>query len=250
VDVYRSDGTAAGTRPILKLGCCSGNAPPRFVRLGNTVYFTAFGDLYRTDGTASGTTAVLARDADGNPPIFDPNFPFALGNAVFVFADRPDGDENSLPGLFRIDAGQPVLLAPAGHANPLDFDPQVTPLGGAVFFRAWDPDHGTELWRTDGTPQGTVLVADLVAGPGSSDPQGLTVAGGRLYFSAWDEPHGRELWTSDGTAAGTHLVDDIAPGAFSSAPMLLTPVAGRLFFTADDGLVGREPWSVPLPVIP
>jgi ELWxxDGT repeat protein len=246
-DIYRSDGTAAGTRPILKLGCCSGSRPPRFVRLGDTLYFAAFGELYRTDGTASGTTTVLALDENGNPPIFDPSFPFALGNAVFVFADSPDGDESSRPGLFRIDARQPTLLAPAGRANPFDFDPQVTPLGGAVFFRAADPDHGTELWRTDGTPEGTRLVADLVPGPGSSDPQGLTAAGGRLYFSAWDELHGRELWTSDGTAAGTSLVDDVAPGAFSSAPLLLTPVGDRLFFTADDGLVGREPWSLALP---
>jgi ELWxxDGT repeat protein len=250
VDVYRSDGTAAGTSPILRLGCCSGSRPPRFVRLGDTLYFTAFGELYRTDGTASGTTTVLAPDANGNPPIFDPSFPFTLGNAVFVFADRPDGDESSRPALFRIDAGQPALLASAGRANPFDFDPQVTPLGGAVFFRAADPDHGTELWRTDGTAQGTRLVADLVPGPGSSDPQGLTAAGGRLYFSAWDEFHGRELWTSDGTAAGTRLVDDVASGAFSSTPMLLTPVGGRLFFTADDGFTGREPWSVPMPASP
>jgi len=246
VDVYRSDGTAAGTRPILRLGCCSGSHPPRFVRLGDTVYFTAINGLYRTDGTASGTTTVLTLDADGNPPIFDPSFPFALGNAVFVFAYRPNGDEGSVPALFRIDAGQPVLLASAGRANSFDFDPQVTLLGGAVFFRATDPDHGTELWRTDGTPQGTRLVADLVPGPGSSDPQGLTVAGGRLYFSAWDTYHGRELWTSDGTAAGTRLAGDVAPGAFSSAPRLLTPIAGILVFTADDGFTGREPWVLPL----
>jgi ELWxxDGT repeat protein len=214
------------------------------VRLGDAVYFTAFSDFYRTDGTAAGTSTVLPPDADGNPQLANPTSPFLLGARLFVFAGG--SDDGTRLRLLRIDGDQQSLVAAVGPAG-LDEDPQLTPLGDSLFFRAGDPDHGTELWRTDGTPEGTVLVTDLVAGPGSSDPQGLTAAGGRLYFSAWDELHGRELWTSDGTAAGTRLVDDIAPGAFSSAPMLLTPVAGRLFFTADDGLVGREPWSLPLP---
>jgi ELWxxDGT repeat protein len=245
--IYRSDGTAAGTRSILRVDCCSGYPPPRFVRLGDAVYFTAFGDFYRTDGTAAGTSTVLAPNADGSSPIGNPDFPFILGGRLFVFANSSDTGDRT--GLLSIDGDRQSLVALVGTAT-FGEDPQLTPLEGAVFFRGWDPDHGTELWRTDGTPQGTALVADLVPGPGSSDPQGLTAAGGRLYFSAWDEPHGRELWTSDGTAAGTRLVDDIAPGAFSSAPMLLTPVAGRLFFTADDGLVGREPWSLPLSAAP
>jgi ELWxxDGT repeat protein len=242
-DIFRSDGTAAGTRSILKFICCT-FIKPQFVRLGDAVYFTAFGELYRTDGTAAGTAKALGRDAFDNPLVISPSFPFLLGGRLFLFGSTLDGTDFK-PGLFRIDGDQPSLIAPVSELG--GSDPQLTPLGGVLYFRAWDVDHGTELWRTDGTPQGTVLVTDLVPGPGSSDPQSLTAAGGLLYFSAWDQHHGRELWASDGTAAGTRLVDDIAPGAFSSAPMLLTPVAGRLFFTADDGLTGREPWSLALP---
>ena len=29
---------------------------------------------------------------------------------------------------------------------------------GLVFFPAFDPEHGWELWRSDGTPEGTVLI--------------------------------------------------------------------------------------------
>ncbi len=248
-DIFRSDGTAAGTRSIRKFGCCFGGLAPSFARLDDTVFFTASSELYRTDGTAAGTSPVFAEDADGNSPVYGVSFPFTFGGRLFVFAIGRDIGDRLV--LFRADGGQPALVAPAGSASPGDvYEPQLTALGGVLFFRAWDPDHGTELWRTDGTPQGTALVLDLVPGSGSSDPQGLTAAGGRLYFSAWDSLHGRELWTSDGTADGTRLVDDIAPGAFSSAPMLLTPVGGRLFFTADDGLTGREPWSFTLPVSP
>ena len=41
------------------------------------------------------------------------------------------------------------------------FDPPLlTPAGDTLFFRADDGVHGSELWKTDGTEEGTVLVAD------------------------------------------------------------------------------------------
>jgi ELWxxDGT repeat protein len=45
---------------------------------------------------------------------------------------------------------------------------------GTLFFVAEDPTHGTELWESDGTAAGTVLVADINPGPGDSWPSGLT----------------------------------------------------------------------------
>jgi ELWxxDGT repeat protein len=57
--------------------------------------------------------------------------------------------------------------------------------------------YGEELWRTDGTLAGTVLVADLNAGVSSSNPEELTVANGALYFRANDVLHGVELWVID-----------------------------------------------------
>ena len=76
-----------------------------------------------------------------------------------------------------------------------------------------------ELWKSDGTTAGTVLVKDINPGltagypnvPASSEPYGLTALDGQLLFTANDGIHGDELWKSDGTAAGTVLVKDIAP---------------------------------------
>ncbi len=109
-----------------------------------------------------------------------------------------------------------------------------------------DGEHGLELWRTDGTDDGTVLVRDILPGSGSAGPRALAAAGGRLYFSATDSVHGMELWESDGTEAGTRMVQDIAPGGVASNPGELTEVGGRLFFAADDGVHGRELWVLPL----
>jgi ELWxxDGT repeat protein len=138
-------------------------------------------------------------------------------------------------------------LDPTSETPPPYFpQPQFTFYSGALFFVAWDPEHGAELWKTDGTAAGTALVSDVNPGPDSSRISGLTAAGGRLYFAATGGEQGVELWTSDGTAAGTRQVRDIAAGPFSSSPRELTAIGGRLFFSADDQEAGREPWVLPL----
>jgi ELWxxDGT repeat protein len=60
--------------------------------------------------------------------------------------------------------------------------------------------NGYELWKSDGTAAGTVLVKDIYPGGDSSWPSSLTEAGGHVFFTADDGVHGDELWTSwDGT---------------------------------------------------
>jgi ELWxxDGT repeat protein len=120
---------------------------------------------------------------------------------------------------------------------------------GRVYFGANDGTHGDELWASDGTAPGTVLVKDinphLPPSPdvpaASSDPHFLTAVGRRVFFAADDGSDGTELWKSDGTAAGTVLVKDINPLG-GADPHDLTAVGNKLFFTADDGTHGRELW--------
>ncbi len=68
---------------------------------------------------------------------------------------------------------------------------------------------GSELWKSDGTSAGTVLVCDIRPGASSASPSSLTDVNGTLYFQANDGTNGSELWKSDGTSAGTVLVRDI-----------------------------------------
>ena len=60
---------------------------------------------------------------------------------------------------------------------------------------------GSDLWKTDGTAEGTTLLRAGVS------PRGLTAFDGAAYFSAEvrDDKLGRELWKSDGSVAGTSL---------------------------------------------
>jgi trimeric autotransporter adhesin len=114
---------------------------------------------------------------------------------------------------------------------------------GSAYFLAFEPAHGSELWKSDGTAAGTLMVADINPGPAGSVPQSITTSGSYVFFVANDGTSGRELWRSDGTAAGTIILGDINPGAASSNPRNLTDVGGTLFFTANDGAHGRELWK-------
>ncbi|HEY9420799.1 MAG TPA: hypothetical protein VIW92_05255, partial [Thermoanaerobaculia bacterium] len=116
-------------------------------------------------------------------------------------------------------------------------------VGGLVFFVASDPVHGEELWVTDGTPGGTRLVVEIVAGEDRPDIAGMTAFKGRLYFWAHGEDYASPtLWTSDGSAAGTFEVVD--PDRFYPDSDFLVEHAGRLWFFATDRATNRSGlWS-------
>ena len=128
---------------------------------------------------------------------------------------------------------------------------QLVNVNGTLFFSAYTPTYGTELWKSDGTEAGTVLVKDI--GPGATTmnfayltPQFLTNVQGTLFFIMDDGQSGLELWKSDGTEAGTIRVQDINPGAAGAFYWGLSDkhaAAGKYFyFTATDGTNGVQLW--------
>ncbi|HYO65617.1 MAG TPA: ELWxxDGT repeat protein, partial [Archangium sp.] len=122
---------------------------------------------------------------------------------------------------------------------------ELTAVGGLLYFTATDGLHGVELWKSDGTTAGTVLVKDIAPGWGGSSVSKPIALNGRAYFSANDGIHGEDLWKSDGTAAGTVLVKDFNPGTPSSGVSLeeARVLDGRLYFMAREPLQGMELWK-------
>ena len=135
-----------------------------------------------------------------------------------------------------------TMSGPSQPALPPDLF-ELRRLGDVVLFRGWDGIHGWELWRSDGTAEGTWLLADICPGHCSSFPWELTNALGSVYFSASDADHGIELWRSDGTAAGTVLAAEVVPGIVGSQPRALTELQGELYFQAWRADVGTELWA-------
>jgi len=104
-------------------------------------------------------------------------------------------------------------------------------------------ESANDLWKTDGTPAGTVLVKEFsiigLAGDSSS-----VVANNVLFFSAdGDDGNGHELWKSNGTAAGTVVVKNINPDSSSSYPIHFTAMGGVAYFAAREPTYGWELWK-------
>jgi ELWxxDGT repeat protein len=137
----------------------------------------------------------------------------------------------------------PQMVLDINANTPSSSPSGIAVVGSTAYFTADDGVHGVELWKSDGTASGTMLVKDMITGSASSNPGSLTDCNGTLFFSGYDAASGYELWKSDGTAAGTMLIKDIWPGASNSSPTNLTDVNGKLFFTADDGTHGLQVWK-------
>jgi ELWxxDGT repeat protein len=235
---FRPAQTAAGFDPIR---CPAGGdvcRPGELARLGDKA-FLLYGDLWRIDGDAA-TRIAPPRGSEG----FDYSNLAAVEGALY-FVTQPAGEARVW--LYRSDgtgAGT-VALAPIDDAyRQTPFRP--LGLNGRVYFTAYTPELGQELWVSDGTPAGTHPFLDLRAGAAGSRPMLLSVAAGRLFFAADDGVHGIELWSTDGVAAHTAMVADIAPGPLSSWPGRPVVAGGRLCFAAEDGVAGSELWAVPL----
>ncbi|WP_224365352.1 HYR domain-containing protein [Hyalangium versicolor] len=94
-----------------------------------------------------------------------------------------------------------------------------------------------ELWRSDGTPTGTVLVK------AASNLEKLTAAGQTLFFTESTPETGQELWKSDGTPEGTSLVVDLTPGAASTPFSRFASLGDTVFFTVGDANPGVTLWK-------
>jgi ELWxxDGT repeat protein len=230
-ELWRSDGTTRGTRPVRDIGPGTGGVvASTLFSAGDRAYLLADDglhgvELWRSDGTESGTL-LLADIAPGPAPsqvrgfVRDPS----SGLDYFTAYDgtgwalwRTDGSPGGTAPVARLPAGAKVVEAAKRLLLTLD-----------------DAEHGEELWASDGTAEGTGLLKDIVPGGFGSFPTGFLRLGDIVLFSAQDAEHGHELWRTDGTPEGTTLVHDIAPGRANASPHGLAR-AGRLaYFTARD----------------
>jgi ELWxxDGT repeat protein len=255
-ELWVSDGTAAGTRMVRDIG--PGSAGANFygiTRFGNRLAFTASDgshgrELWVSDGTAAGTFMVkdiLSGSQEGFPTALK-----AIGNTLYFSAGtnslgrelwKSDGTAAGTVMVKDINAG-------SNGSGSLGF----TEVNGTIFFSAESQVttgqgnhstttyYGRELWKTDGTAAGTVMVKDIREGFGDSFPTELINLNGTLLFSAMTDDLGFELWRSNGTSAGTVLVEDINPWFRSGDPRGLRLHDGEVYFNAIDGNFNQDLW--------
>jgi ELWxxDGT repeat protein len=103
-------------------------------------------------------------------------------------------------------------------------------INGIVYFGANDGIHGHQLWKSDGTENGTMMIKQI---PGNVSLQFLANINNSLLFMAYSQSGKGRIWKTDGTEAGTVLVKDLAPQASGASIYDTLTINNTLFFLAD-----------------
>lgn len=184
--LWISDGTDAGTTllsaSVLDVSGSSGADNTDWGRIGDVTVFVAQTlaegyELWRSDGTPGGTQMIKAL----------------------------------VPGY---DWQRDLYRTPTfGNGSGYVWTHQQVPDGGVLYFIGAALDSGRELWKTDGTAAGTVLVKEFAPGTADGYPTYRFPAFSRVApmsgsaRAVFVGPDGR-LWTTDGTAGGTVQIGD------------------------------------------
>lgn len=216
--LWRSDGTPEGTAQVYDF------PPEGFAYIGGMtvvderIYLTVWdaageGHLWQSDGTPQGTAATDISSPNSLLAALDGSLLFSQANpngggSILVELDTKEGALGEVRSLraFRTISSDSIIA-----------------VGSVVYFTADDGIHGIELWMTDGTPEGTVMVQDIAPGAVSSRPAGLVLSQSKLFFSADEAANGRELWTLplDGTSGKPEQASGGGGGATSGTALLV-----------------------------
>ncbi|MBF5041576.1 hypothetical protein FGE12_04200 [Aggregicoccus sp. 17bor-14] len=226
-ELWRTDGTPAGTHRVADLRPGSQSSGPRwFAPFSGALYFVADGEdgteLWRTDGTVEGTRRVLDPVATG----LRPSYVFSNPLGLFALSETPT-DAQEL-WFLREGASTPVKLTNFAADGGSGFIHGMQHLGGLLYFMARQgtifPDA---LWVTDGTPEGT----RKLAGSGDTQWGAVGVLGQRYLFIQPQLDGGVSLRYSEGTPESTGAVAVLreppaTPMGASGMPYALLTTAG------------------------
>jgi ELWxxDGT repeat protein len=214
--LWRSDGTAAGTFKLLQITPNNQYIQANSLRtIGNKVYFlvrklTGDTEFWVSDGTVPGTMKLT--DVPSSYAAQDRFEAFFLdGKYVYLSVDAQnskvkwaatDGTPNGTELLLNLPSNTDFFL------SFYDSETVKSILNGSFFF--FCKNNSTteyELWKSNGTAMGTEKVKSL---GNSSAPQTLASSNQLFFFLAQNKvTNDIELWSSDGTILGTKLTKSL-----------------------------------------
>jgi ELWxxDGT repeat protein len=262
--LFESDGTELGTHPVQdsseteialypnamtvfagKLYFAAQLPPPPATCGGGLCISTPHTQLWSTDGSSMATIRLTLLDHSVQAIKATPHTLFFTtnNNTLFSYGTL------ELWGTDGEAGGERLLFSTAGYSYLGD----LTVAGDTLFFIADDGTGGSrQLWKSDGTPEGTVKVSntvqfyyDLYTYNNQGGTAFFEAVGSTLYFTALHRSTPSlqtSLWKTDGTSAGTIEIKQISPN-ISEPPRNLTSGLGSLLFTADDEQHGKELWQ-------
>lgn len=245
--LWVSEGTLASTiqlSPTILFVQSGGLVGEKLLFTGQTA---ATGEeLYITDGTPGGTMLVkdIFPESNSSKPA-----DFVWMNGFWYFSAETDLEGRELWRTNGTEVGttfiKDINTGTASSNGDNDYNPITN--GNYFLFAAKGVSGGLELWKSDGTTGGTILLKDINPGADSSSPASFYMINNIVIFSAKTNANGREFWRSDGTPDGTFILKDINVGPGSSAEFEMFPgfafpflsgyftYQGRAYFQASDG---------------
>ncbi len=210
--IWCSDGTENGTKILKDLGVGAAVATSiQSLKAQGKVYFRLAmksGNVYSpsevwvTDGTTGGTMAVKIPVTTSNEcALLSVMGEKLLFNVISQHVNK----------LFITDGTTTEARFLGDFVYRSSDIPDTCVTGGYCYFWANTQAEGTELWRTNGTMEGTELVADLNPGTGNgaypeliADWRGPFAGGdGWVYFTGTNDGATKGVWRTNGTAADT-----------------------------------------------
>ncbi|MEA2013460.1 MAG: hypothetical protein U9O87_10365 [Verrucomicrobiota bacterium] len=129
-----------------------------------------------------------------------------------------------------------ILISDINTGN-LDSNPEkFAELNNILIFLAEDSTHGRELWRSDGTSNGTYLLKDIYPETTDSLPRYFEKLGNLIFFEAYSNSDSKKLWCTDGTINGTFQFYG------TDNPEIILKTTTFLLFTVTNDSYGRELW--------
>jgi ELWxxDGT repeat protein len=264
-ELWKSNVTT-GTNIVKDIHVGSGSSSIyEIVTIGNSMYFRAEdatngNEMWKSDGTFGGTMMVAninPGSSDSSPRCFTD---FGNDQIVFQSDDGTHGQELWIyNSSISVSTSNPHLVADirtgADGSNPCGYDSNsFVVIDGNVMLQPYNATYGRELWISNGTSQGTSMVADIATGTNSAVDCGWQEFNNILYFTAYTSTHGSEIWTYDPSivisSTNPHMLDEAEPGTSSSVycePMMYSTThieefESMLYFRAYNTTYGGELW--------
>jgi len=230
-ECWVTDGTEAGTQLLKDINEGSNTSSPyNFVVLDDSVVFTADNgsngvELWITDGTTAGTKLIkdIYTGTDSSYPNNSIVFNDGFSNRLFFTATTSVGKElwitdGTTSGTYLVKD----INSGSGSSDPMNFVIFNNGTGNKLLFNATTSTNGAELWISDGSEKGTIMVKDIYPGESYGYPFNFTVfhdgTSQKVLFTANNAEYGYELWITDGTESGTTIVKDMYEGTEGSYP--------------------------------
>ncbi len=223
VELWKSDGSAAGTMLFTSLPGFSGYSS---AALGSKILFNLTEQLWVSDGTVAGTFQLNTQLK------LDPVMAVMNGRLYFLTNERTNGNDNI--DLWSTDGtqGGTALVKNLFPSSIIQDVWGLNTLGSKLIFLSHS-DQSPKLWTSDGTPQGTQPLIEIL---GASESPLPTVIDGVYYFTSFYPTY--QLYRSDGTLPGTFVLLErncLAPVQLNGGNLLIAVLNGKYELWKSDG---------------